>query len=373
LNDVSIRFDVDADYDIARTQLTHNVVALVEGSDPQLRSSYVALGAHYDHIGYAERSAAPGNERPPGAPGRVTAGTGADHIWNGADDNGSGTVTLMALARAFREGPPPKRSIVFVWHTGEEAGLYGSRYFADYPTVPIDAIVAQLNIDMVGRNRNDDQEQANTVYLVGSDRISSELHEISRAANGSLPHPLTLDYEMNDPSDPEQLYYRSDHYSYAAKGDSGDLLHHRPSPRLPCEHRRSVENPVRQADARRRPDLRDRVAGGEPRSRAGPRPPRRPRRQGDAVVDDASAAGHLSHDLRQSGRLRDHHSAAPVLRRDLWRVAARRRHAVRRVLALPADCRADSRRSLRPLRPPADPHRQPDRYRDQLRDAGAGA
>ena len=218
LNDVSIRFDVEADYEIARTQLTHNVVALVEGSDPQLRSSYVALGAHYDHIGYAERSAAPGSERPPGAPGRVTAGAGADHIWNGADDNGSGTVTLMALARAFREGPPPKRSIVFVWHTGEEAGLYGSRYFTDYPTVPIEAIVAQLNVDMVGRNRNDDQEQANTVYLVGSDRISSELHEISRAANSSLPHPLTLDYEMNDPSDPEQLYYRSDHYSYAAKG-----------------------------------------------------------------------------------------------------------------------------------------------------------
>ena len=218
LNDVSLTVDIDVDYEIVRTQLTHNVVAIVEGSDPRLKDSYVAIGAHYDHIGYADRSAAPGNERPPGAPGRVTAGTGSDHVWNGADDNGSGTVTLMALARAFREGTPPKRSLIFVWHTGEEAGLYGSRYFADYPPVPIDAIVAQLNVDMVGRNRNDDRNQSNTVYLVGSDRISSELHEISRAANGSLPRPLTLDYEMNDPSDPEQLYYRSDHYSYAAKG-----------------------------------------------------------------------------------------------------------------------------------------------------------
>ena len=218
LNDVTLRFDIDADYEVVRTQLSHNVVAMVDGADPQLKNTYVAVGAHYDHIGYADRSASPGNERPPGAPGRVTPGTGDDHIWNGADDDGSGTVTLMALARAFREGPAPKRSLVFVWHTGEEAGLYGSRFFADYPTVPIDSIVAQLNVDMVGRNRNDEPGQANTVYLVGSDRISSELHEISRAANTSLPQPLTLDYEMNDPSDPEQLYYRSDHYSYAAKG-----------------------------------------------------------------------------------------------------------------------------------------------------------
>jgi hypothetical protein len=218
LNDVTIRFDIDVDYEIVRTQLTHNVVGLVDGGDPALKNTYVAVGAHYDHIGYADRTAEPGNERPPGAPGRVTAGTGGDHIWNGADDDGSGTVTVMALAKAFREGAPPKRSLVFVWHTGEETGLYGSRYFADHPSVPIDSIVAQLNVDMVGRNRNDDPGQANTVYLVGSDRISSELHEISRAANASLPQPLTLDYEMNDPSDPEQLYYRSDHYSYAAKG-----------------------------------------------------------------------------------------------------------------------------------------------------------
>jgi hypothetical protein len=218
LSDVRIVFNIDVDYEIVRTQLTHNVIGIVEGSDQRLKDSYVAIGAHYDHVGYAQREPAPGSDRPAGAPGRVTAGTGADRIWNGADDNGSGTVALMALARAFADGPRPKRSLLFVWHSGEEAGLYGSRYFADYPTVPIESIVAQLNIDMIGRNRDDNPNEASTVYLVGSDRISSELHEISRAANRTLPQPLTLNYEMNDPSDPEQIYYRSDHYSYAFKG-----------------------------------------------------------------------------------------------------------------------------------------------------------
>src|SRR5205823_10496292 len=111
-----------------------------------------------------------------------------------------------------------KRSLLFVWHAGEERGLWGSRYFADYPAVPIDAIVTQLNIDMIGRNRDDKASESNTVYLVGSDRISTELHNLNRAANTALSKPLTLDYEMNDPSDLEQVYYRSDHYSYAAKG-----------------------------------------------------------------------------------------------------------------------------------------------------------
>src|SRR5262249_51222635 len=127
-------------------------------------------------------------------------------------------VALMALARAFAQGPKPKRSLLFVWHVGEERGLWGSRYFADYPTVPMDEIVAQLNIDMIGRNRDDKPSEANTVYLVGSDRISTELHNLNRSANAAMPRPLTLDYEFNDPSDTEQLYYRSDHYSYARKG-----------------------------------------------------------------------------------------------------------------------------------------------------------
>jgi len=216
LDGVTLTFNIAADYQLVRTQLTENVIGIVEGSDPQLKSTFVVVGAHYDHVGYADAELTDG--RRPAAPGRVTAGTTEDRIWNGADDDGSGTAAVMALARAFAQGVHPKRSVLFIWHAGEERGLYGSRYFADYPTVPLDKIVAQLNIDMIGRNRDDKNSEANTVYLVGSDRISTELDKVSRDANRSLQQPLKLDYEMNDPADPEQVYYRSDHYSYASKG-----------------------------------------------------------------------------------------------------------------------------------------------------------
>jgi len=219
LSGVRITFNVDMEYDVVRTQITQNVVGIVQGTDPALRSTYVAFGAHYDHLGYSE--AASGSSGAPAPPPFAVASptaSPADRIWNGADDDGSGTVALMGLARAFAEGPRPRRSLLFVWHTGEELGTYGSLYFVDHPTVPIGAIVAQLNIDMIGRNRNDEPSEGNTVYLVGSDRISTELDDISRDADSALPAPLTLDYAMNDLSDPEQIYYRSDHYSYAAKG-----------------------------------------------------------------------------------------------------------------------------------------------------------
>jgi hypothetical protein len=217
LDGVRLTFTIDADYDIVRTQFTQNVVAVVEGADATLKNTYVAFGAHYDHVGYADGElTATGSRR--GAPGRVTATAANDRVWNGADDDGSGTAALMAIAKAFATGPRPKRSLLFVWHAGEERGLLGSRYFVDYPPVPLETIVAQLNADMIGRNRDDKESEANTVYLVGSDRISSELHEINRQANRALAAPLTLDYEMNDPADLEQVYYRSDHYSYAAKG-----------------------------------------------------------------------------------------------------------------------------------------------------------
>src|SRR5436190_20795525 len=107
---------------------------------------------------------------------------------------------------------------MFVWHSGEASGLYGSRYMADYPVVPLDKVAAQLNIDMIGRNRCDQSSEANTVYIVGSDRISTELHNLNEDANASLSAPMKMDYEMNDPSDPESIYTRSDHYSYASKG-----------------------------------------------------------------------------------------------------------------------------------------------------------
>ena len=223
LKDVSIKIDVDATYDIVQTRLTRNVVGIVEGTDPNLKDTYVLFGAHYDHIGYLEMArgdaSAGGGTNAGGCTGqaRETPRAG-DIINNGADDDGSGTVAVMGIAKAFALGPRPKRSVMFVWHAGEEAGLLGSRYMADYPEVPLDKVAAQLNIDMIGRNRCDEASEGNTVYIVGSDRISSELHNLNEDANASLSKPMALDYEMNDPADPESIYTRSDHYSYASKG-----------------------------------------------------------------------------------------------------------------------------------------------------------
>jgi len=216
LKGVKLTFNLDADYQVVRTQFTRNVVGVIEGSDPKLKDTYVAFSAHYDHVGYAEGEVVQGVRQ--GAVGSVKEGAVEDRIWNGADDDGSGTTTLLGVAKAFASGPKPKRSLMFLWFAGEERGLWGSRFHADYPTAPIDKIVADLNMDMVGRNRDDKPEEANTVYLVGSDRISTELHNITVESNDSLAKPLKLDFEMNDPTDLEQVYYRSDHYSYAAKG-----------------------------------------------------------------------------------------------------------------------------------------------------------
>jgi len=109
---------------------------------------------------------------------------------------------------------------VVMWHTGEEAGLYGSRYNADFPVVRLDKIQAQLNLDMVGRDDcdNRDADYRNSLFVVGADRISTDLHNLIVDTDATLSKPLTLDYEMNDPNDPESLYTRSDHYSYASKG-----------------------------------------------------------------------------------------------------------------------------------------------------------
>ncbi len=219
LRDVRISFNLQPDYEVVQTRLSRNVVARVLGADAALRETYVVFGAHYDHIGYAETSGGalpditgmcPGLQRPVPPP--------TDIIFNGADDDGSGTVALMALAKAYAAGPKPKRSVLFVWHTGEESGLYGSQYMADHSVVPLENVAAQLNIDMIGRNKCDQASESNTVYLVGSDRISSELHDVNEAANQALAAPLTLDYSLNDPADLESLYTRSDHYSYAARG-----------------------------------------------------------------------------------------------------------------------------------------------------------
>lgn len=187
----------------SRPARTQNVVAIVEGRDPVLRKEYVALGAHYDHVG-------------------VGLGSG-DVIYNGADDDGSGTVALLSMAEALATASPrPKRSVLFTWHTGEERGLWGSEYFTRFPIVPLDQIVAQLNVDMIGRSRKPgDEHPANrdltgpdSTYVIGSTLMSSDLERISRDVNAGLFN-LSFDYKYDARGDRERLFYRSDHYNYA--------------------------------------------------------------------------------------------------------------------------------------------------------------
>jgi hypothetical protein len=139
LGDVKLTFTIDADYRVINTRMTQNVIGLIEGADPQLKSTYVAFGAHYDHLGIEQT-------------GRTD--DTADHIYNGADDDGSGSTAVLALANAFMRGARPRRSLMFAWHAGEEKGLWGSQYLVDHPPVPIEDIIAQINIDMIGRNRD---------------------------------------------------------------------------------------------------------------------------------------------------------------------------------------------------------------------------
>jgi len=212
LSNVKVSVSIDNTFEVVSTELTKNVVGMVEGSDPKLKDTYVFFGAHLDHLGYRQSAAA-------GRGGSAGAGAGpADLIYNGADDDGSGSTALLTIAQAFATGPKPRRSVVFVWHAGEEAGLLGSQYMADFPVVPLEKVQAQFNIDMIGRNRDDDPAQANTVFVIGADRISTDLHNLVVETNAGLSKPLTLDFEYNDPADPNSFYTRSDHYSYAAKG-----------------------------------------------------------------------------------------------------------------------------------------------------------
>ncbi|HET9217511.1 MAG TPA: M28 family peptidase [Terriglobia bacterium] len=198
---VKLTFNLDADYRVLNTSTTQNVVGFIDGADSLLKNTYVAFGAHYDHLGLEPDSRS----------------VSTDRINNGADDDGSGSAALIGLANAFISAKP-RRSIMLVWHAGEERGLWGSKYLADHPPVPLENIVAQLNVDMIGRNRDNKNSEENTVYAVGADRISTELHNILIDANAGLGAPLNIDFEMNDAADPERIYFRSDHFSYAAKG-----------------------------------------------------------------------------------------------------------------------------------------------------------
>ena len=171
---------------------TENVVAIIEGST--LPEEYIVISSHLDHEGIKN-----------------------GEIYNGADDDGSGSVALLEIAEAFQAaveaGNGPKRSIIFLHVSGEEKGLLGSRYYTDNPLYPLANTVANLNIDMVGRT-DPKRESDNYIYLIGSDRLSTELHQVSEAANKATVN-LTLDYTYNAEDDPNRFYFRSDHYNFA--------------------------------------------------------------------------------------------------------------------------------------------------------------
>lgn len=193
-NTPTIRMKIQAHIEKMGTQ---NVLGVVEGSD--LKNEYIFVSAHYDHLGKKNDST----------------------IYYGADDDGSGTAALLTMSKAFMkakdEGKGPRRSIVFTAFTGEEMGLLGSSYYSSHPIFPVKQSVADLNIDMIGRIDTLHRGDSNYVYLIGSNRLSTELHQVSEETNNANTH-LSLDYTYNDPKDPNQLYYRSDHYNFAKLG-----------------------------------------------------------------------------------------------------------------------------------------------------------
>ncbi|MEL6804534.1 MAG: M28 family peptidase, partial [Bacteroidota bacterium] len=175
-----------------------NVLGYLEGSDPELKDELLVVSAHYDHIGRR-----------------------GDVIFNGADDNGSGTSTVLEMAQAFmlakQNGHGPRRSIAFMLVSGEEKGLLGSQYYVEHPIFPLEQTIANINIDMVGRIDEKHAENPFYIYVIGSDRLSTDLHRINEEANERFTQ-LELDYTYNAEDDPNRYYYRSDHYNFAERG-----------------------------------------------------------------------------------------------------------------------------------------------------------
>jgi hypothetical protein len=182
-----------------KTTQVSNVLALLEGTDK--KDEYVVLTAHYDHVGK-----------------RDTA------IYYGADDDGSGTTGILELAQAFAEakkaGKGPRRSILFMTVSGEEKGLWGSEYYSNHPVYPLDKTTVDLNIDMIGRTGTEylkDKDSTNYVYIIGDDKLSTDLATITDNVNNTYTK-MKLDRKYNDPNDPNRFYFRSDHYNFAEKG-----------------------------------------------------------------------------------------------------------------------------------------------------------
>ncbi|HXR96866.1 MAG TPA: M28 family peptidase [Terriglobales bacterium] len=204
-SDPAARATVTVASDVRKAR-TEDVVALLEGSDPVLKKQYVIISAHLDHVGI----------------GRALNG---DIIYNGADDDGSGSTGLLNLAKAFATGPRPKRSIAFIWHAGEEKGLWGSLYFTRYPTIPLAQVVTDLNMDMIGRSRaandnnaaDDRLTKADEIYVIGPQVSSADLERTMDKVNNSY-YKLSLNHFYDRTDDPEQIFYRSDHVNYANQG-----------------------------------------------------------------------------------------------------------------------------------------------------------
>jgi len=175
---------------------SENIWAYIEGSEKP--NEVLVISAHYDHVGIKN-----------------------GEIYNGADDDGSGTVALIEMAKAFakakKDGHGPKRSILFLHVTGEEHGLHGSRYYSENPLFPIANTIADINIDMIGRRDVEHAKTNNYVYVIGADRLSSDLHNIVVAQNEKYTN-VDLDFKFNDPKDPNHFYERSDHYNFAKHG-----------------------------------------------------------------------------------------------------------------------------------------------------------
>ena len=173
---------------------SENVVAFLKGSEKP--DEILVISSHYDHVGIDDEG----------------------NVFNGADDDGSGTVGVLEIAEAFveasKDGFTPKRSILFLNVTGEEKGLVGSKFYTDEPIFPLENTVADLNIDMIGRIDPDHEGNDNYVYLIGSDKLSTELHDLSEEVNKKYMN-MDLDYKYNDENDPNRFYYRSDHYNFA--------------------------------------------------------------------------------------------------------------------------------------------------------------
>lgn len=230
---------------VATEAPARNVVAMLPGRDPGLRGQMVALGAHSDHVGtlpavdhdsvwahnrVVRRTGAEAEDRAPTPAERARIQalrdslaairpSPRDSVFNGADDDASGSIGLLAIAEALASSPP-RRSVLFVWHTAEELGLWGSEHFTDHPTVPRDSIVAQLNLDMIGRGGAKDLAEGGPAYLqlVGSRRLSTELGDLVEAVNTRGGYGFRFDYGNDQPGHPAQIYCRSDHASYARFG-----------------------------------------------------------------------------------------------------------------------------------------------------------